>query len=189
LPGGEAITIDANRTTADRAGGARLTASRSGRSRSGQGGEGGLSVERRTLPLRLRVSLPSTKPALNRAVRSVMRIARDSGVAQDERADLEIALREALANAMIHGNSLERDKRVFLRCYAGPGPSMLIIVRDEGPGFDPGSIPDPRDADRLHLRNGRGLLLMRELMDHVEYRKGGREVVLWKSGSRETERS
>ena len=189
MPGGEALTIDANRTTADRDGGAGLTASRSGRSGGDGSGARGLSVERRTLPLRVRVSLPSTKPALNRAVRSVMRIARDCGVVPDERADLEIALREALANAMIHGNSLARDKRVFLRCYAGPGPSMLIIVRDEGPGFDPGAIPDPREADRLHLRNGRGLLLMRELMDHVEYRKGGREVVLWKSGSRETERS
>jgi len=139
--------------------------------------------------LRLRTSLPSTKPALNRAVRAVMRLARESGVMSDERADLEIALREALANAMIHGNSLERAKRVFLRCYAGPGPAILIVVRDEGPGFDPAAIPDPREADRLHLRNGRGLLLMRELMDHVEYRKGGREVLLWMSGPRQGNRS
>jgi len=110
-------------------------------------------------------------------------MARHSGCEGDARADLEIALREALANAMIHGNALDRAKRVFLRCYAGPGPAVMIVVRDEGPGFDPRGVPDPRDADRLHLRNGRGLLLMRELMDHVEYRKGGREVLLWKSAA------
>lgn len=149
---------------------------------SGRGdGQSAPPFERRDFPLRLRTSLPSTRPALNRAVRAVMKLARVSGCVDDDRADLEIALREALANAMIHGNALERAKRVFLRCYAGPGPAVLIFVRDEGPGFDPLAVPDPREADRLHLRNGRGLLLMRELMDHVEYRKGGREVLLWKA--------
>ena len=156
-----------------------MSAFGSGGARDGRGAD--LPFERKDLPLRLRQSLPSTRPALNRAVWAVMRMARHSGCPADDRADLEIALREALANAMIHGNSLDRGKRVFLRCYAGPGPAMLIVVRDEGPGFDPGTVPDPREADRLHLRNGRGLLLMRELMDHVEYRKGGREVLLWKS--------
>jgi serine/threonine-protein kinase RsbW len=56
---------------------------------------------------------------------------------------------------------------------------MLIFVRDEGSGFDPEKVPDPRQADRLHLDSGRGLLLMRELMDYIEYRKGGREVLLY----------
>jgi len=172
---------------ADLAGGSRLTDSRSRRTRARTGSA--LPFDRRDFPLRLRTSLPSTKPALNRAVRAVMRMARESGCVNDDRADLEIALREALANAMIHGNALERGKRVFLRCYAGPGPAVLIVVRDEGPGFDPRAVPDPREADRLHLRNGRGLLLMRELMDHVEHRKGGREVLLWKSTSRSGDRS
>jgi len=163
--------------------GARLN-----RSRRQVGGRGkGLPFVRKNLPLRLRQSLPSTRPALNRAVRAVMRMARNSGCGGDDRADLEIAVREALANAIIHGNALDRAKRVFLRCYAGPGPAMMIVVRDEGPGFDPHNVPDPRHADRLHLRNGRGLLLMRELMDHVEYRKGGREVILWKSAPRGSE--
>jgi serine/threonine-protein kinase RsbW len=188
VPGEESAIDGKLAHSADLDDGARLSSSKSGRAEEGRRLTG-LPVERKDLPLRLRQFIPTTRPALNRAVRAVMRIARDCGCAADERADLEIALREALANAMIHGNSLERAKRVFLRCYAGPGPAMLIVVRDEGSGFDPRGVPDPRAADRLHLRNGRGLLLMRELMDHLEYRKGGREVLLWKSPSRVRKRS
>jgi anti-sigma regulatory factor (Ser/Thr protein kinase) len=135
--------------------------------------------ERRRFPLRFRRSLPSTRPALNRAVRHVLRLARRCGCLTDHRTDLEIALREALANAIIHGNALKRGKRVFLRCYASPRTAMMIVVRDEGQGFDPREVPDPRGADRLHLDRGRGLFLMRELMDYVEFRKGGREVLLY----------
>ena len=139
------------------------------------------NFQRQDYSLRFRLSLPSTKPALNRAVRQVMRMARECGHRTDHRADLEIALREALANAMIHGNELQRSKRVYLRCYGNPNSAMMILVRDEGPGFDPTDVPDPRQDDRLFLDSGRGLLLMRELMDHVEYRKGGREVLLYTS--------
>jgi serine/threonine-protein kinase RsbW len=53
-------------------------------------------------------------------------------------------------------------------------------VRDQGAGFDPDQIPDPREQERLFLHHGRGLLLMRALMDRVEHRLGGREVVLHK---------
>jgi serine/threonine-protein kinase RsbW len=51
-------------------------------------------------------------------------------------------------------------------------------VRDEGAGFDPDAVPDPRRDDRVLLHHGRGLLLMRELVDRVIFRRGGREVVL-----------
>lgn len=138
-------------------------------------------LRRREFPLRLRASLPSTKPALNRAVRTVMRFASTCGCLRGNHADLEIALREALANAIIHGNAYHDTKRIFLRCYGNPNSSMLILIRDEGEGFDPEDVPDPRAEDRMHLHHGRGLLLMRELMDYVEYRRGGREVLLYKS--------
>ena len=81
--------------------------------------------------------------------------------------------------AISHGNGMRPGRRVFLRCYAGPDAGILVAVRDEGPGFDPTGVPDPRSADRMHLTHGRGLLLMRELMDRLEYRRGGSEVVLF----------
>jgi serine/threonine-protein kinase RsbW len=131
--------------------------------------------------MRLRLFLPSTKQALNQAVQAVLCMARRCGCIRDNLADLEIALREALANAIIHGNRSERAKRIFLRSYGAPGGDLLVLVRDEGRGFDPESVPDPRDETRKHLNHGRGLLLMRELTDYVEYRKSGREVLIYKS--------
>ena len=139
--------------------------------------------DRRLYASRLRAVLPSNKQALNGAVRRVLRIAASCGCAGDGQADIEIALREALANAMIHGNAYHDSKSIFLRCYGAPGHGMLIMVRDEGPGFEPESVPDPRGPDRMFLHHGRGLFLMRQLMDYTAHRKNGREVVLYKSVS------
>ena len=132
---------------------------------------------------RLRVSIPSTAPALKRAMGRVRGILSRCGFAQELRTDLEIALHEALANAMEHGNDGRPKRRIFLRCYGGP-PGILIAVRDEGPGFDPEAVPDPRADDRLELAHGRGLFLMRQLMDEVVFRRGGREVVLYRAADR-----
>jgi serine/threonine-protein kinase RsbW len=133
---------------------------------------------RRDLRFRVRLSLPSTRPALDGAVARVSRIASKCGCSDDRRVDLEIALREALANAIQHGNGSIPRRKVFLRCYAGPNAGIFIAIRDEGTGFDPKTIPDPRTADRKHLHHGRGLLLMRGLTDEMLHRRGGREVVL-----------
>ncbi len=143
-------------------------------------GAGHLPLARRDLPYRLRVWIPSTHPAMNRAVALVGRVAVRCGCSEDRQADLEIALREALANAMMHGNGRRPDRKVFLRCYAGPRAGILIAVRDEGQGFDPDLVPDPRSPARKHLTHGRGLLLMRELTDWILFRRGGTEVVLFR---------
>lgn len=129
---------------------------------------------------RLRIWIPSRKSAINEAVASVRRLATCCHCPEEQQTDLEIALREALANAILHGNGNHSRRKIFLRCYGGPGTGILIAVRDQGSGFDPASVPDPRRADRVHLETGRGLLLMRELMDRLEYRRGGREVVLFR---------
>jgi serine/threonine-protein kinase RsbW len=137
--------------------------------------------DRAKYPVRLRISYPSTKQALNRAVSDVLKMAERCGCIDDDQMDLEIALREALANAITHGNGSRTAKRIFLRCYGSPGSDILVLVRDEGDGFDPEQVPDPRNSDRRLLHHGRGLLLMRKLMDHVAYRKEGREVLIYKA--------
>ena len=138
------------------------------------------ALDRHTLAFRFRRRLQSTRPGINRAVRDILRHARVTGCLADHQAELEIALREALANAVLHGNRSDAAKKVLVRAYCDPQKGFVIAVRDEGPGFDPAKVPDPRDEDRLHLTHGRGIFLMRELMDHIEHRKGGREVVLYK---------
>jgi serine/threonine-protein kinase RsbW len=147
----------------------------------GRDGANRWSFVRHDLPHRLRIWLPSTHPAIRNAVHEVRRLAARCGCPENRKADLEIALREALANAISHGNRLRPGRKVFLRCYGGPRAGIVIAVRDEGNGFDPDAVPDPRSADRRHLVHGRGLLLMRELMDGLEFRRGGSEVVLFHS--------
>jgi serine/threonine-protein kinase RsbW len=144
-----------------------------------------LPVQREALKLRWREKLESNTAAINRAVRDVLKFARATkSVRLDARSEVEIALREALANAVFHGNEGDPRKQVFLRVYGGPDWGLLVVVRDEGPGFDPQSVPDPREGDRLELTHGRGVFLMKELMDYVEWRKRGREVVLFKKRAR-----
>ncbi|HZN55435.1 MAG TPA: ATP-binding protein [Candidatus Polarisedimenticolaceae bacterium] len=138
------------------------------------------ALDRHTLAFRYRRRLGSTTKAIDRAVRDILKNARITGCLVDHPQELEIALREALANAVLHGNKNDTDKKVLVRAYCDPRKGFVIAVRDEGSGFDPAKVPDPRRPDRVHLTHGRGIFLMRELMDHIEHRKGGREVVLYK---------
>jgi serine/threonine-protein kinase RsbW len=137
-------------------------------------------LDRRALAFRFRRRLKSTTRGIDRTVRDIIREARECKCLPDDVPGVEIALREALANAVLHGNRNVEDKRVLVRAYCDPDQGVLIVVRDEGAGFDPEGVPDPRRKDRRELSHGRGIFLMRELMDHVEHRKGGREVVLVK---------
>lgn len=157
--------------------GAAVTGAQRRRTRKGTAP---FALDRRTLAFRFRRRLRSTTPGINRAVRDIVRHAKITGCLTDHLTELEIALREALANAVFHGNRSDTAKSVLVRAYCDPKKGFVIAVRDEGVGFDPATVPDPRRADRLHLTHGRGIFLMRELMDHIEHRKGGREVVLYK---------
>jgi serine/threonine-protein kinase RsbW len=136
-------------------------------------------LDRTDYSVRRRELYPSTRDAISEAVELIVDVARSSGCEADQETDLEIVLREALANAVIHGNGESKHKEIFVRCY-GADSKTLILIRDQGSGFEPTEVPDPRDQDRVQLDHGRGLFLMRALMDRVEYRRDGREVLLFK---------
>ena len=137
-------------------------------------------LDRRSFVFRYRRRFKSNTDGINRAVNDIMKNAKLKGVVAKHQAELEIALREALANAVMHGNRQDATKQVLVRAYCDPKKGFVVAVRDEGNGFDPDKVPDPREEDRQLLSHGRGIFLMRELMDHIEHRKGGREVVLFK---------
>ena len=100
---------------------------------------------------------------------------------------VELALREALSNAMLHGNRLDSSKLVHVRCCCECGKGMTIVVRDQGHGFDPNAVPDPLDFENLGAEHGRGLHLMQIAMDEVSFARGGTEVHMRKAGcKRET---
>lgn len=94
---------------------------------------------------------------------------------------VKLALEEALVNAIKHGNRLDPAKRVHVR-YSVTSDRIDIHILDEGAGFKPEDVPDPTAPENLERPCGRGLLLMRHYMNHVEYTDSGRAVTMskWK---------
>ncbi len=89
---------------------------------------------------------------------------------------IEIALREALANAVIHRNHESPDKDVFVTCRCSMDGEVSITVRDQGEGFDTGALPDTTDPNRGMLAHGRGIRIIQACMDEVCFEEGGRGV-------------
>jgi serine/threonine-protein kinase RsbW len=90
--------------------------------------------------------------------------------------DIEVALLEAVANAVIHGNRKNPQKRVYVTCRCSMGGEVLLTIRDGGQGFDSHAVPDPTKQDNLLLTHGRGIRLMQALMDEVGFEEGGTVV-------------
>ena len=93
------------------------------------------------------------------------------------RFNLRVALAEALANAMEYGNGGDPSKSVMIHVRSGP-QCVEIEVADEGPGFDPGAVPDPTAPERVSLETGRGLFLIQRLMDEVRFNAKGNAICM-----------
>lgn len=128
--------------------------------------------------------IPSTLPALDAILERVMPVVKTMCCAPQEIEAVELALREALANAILHGNQSDPTKKVIVACFCEceAGGGLLLVVRDEGLGFDPTQVPDPTSAESIYSAHGRGIFLMRQFMDEVRFRGGGSEVELRKRG-------
>jgi serine/threonine-protein kinase RsbW len=87
---------------------------------------------------------------------------------EENRHWVDLAVREAVANAIKHGNRLEPDKRVEIDLELS-GSELVIRVRDQGEGFDPGSVIDPLAPENRLRPNGRGILYMQKFMDEIDY--------------------
>ena len=91
-----------------------------------------------------------------------------------------VSLTEAVNNAIIHGNRSDPAKRVLVRCEILPG-WLVVFVDDQGGGFEPSKVRNPLHRQNLMRENGRGIFLMKTLMDKVEFEKepDGTRVSLW----------
>ena len=112
--------------------------------------------------------LPSRIEAINDAASAAAQFVKRAGMGDDAAYGVDMAVREAVTNAVLHGNRQDEAKLVEVRFKSSP--SMIeITVRDQGTGFDLARVPDPTDPQNLLKTNGRGILFMRTFMDEVEW--------------------
>lgn len=140
--------------------------------------------DRRDLILRFWQVVPSTLGAVNRVIRRILRVARAMECAKGELDKVELALQEALTNAIRHGSGGNSREKVSVCCFCTADKGIVLVVTDQGSGFDPSQVPDPTTAERIYAAHGRGIFLMKQLMDTVRFRQGGREVVMTKASPR-----
>ena len=93
--------------------------------------------------------------------------------------DIQVAMEEALRNAMIHGNKFDPQKKVSVEAEV-VGGKVRVCVEDEGAGFVSSNVPNPTDEENILKTSGRGVYMINHLMDEVKYENGGRRVVMVK---------
>ena len=135
----------------------------------------------KSLILQLEMCIPGDVTAISPVVEKVMRVVDGMNCTEGKEFQVETALREALANAVVHGCAEDPRKEVQVTVACDSARGMLIIVRDPGGGFDPENIPSPLQGENLYASHGRGIYLINQLMDEVRYEKGGTEIWMRKS--------
>ena len=128
------------------------------------------------LILRLNMTIQGSVAEVTPAVDRIMAVVQDMRCAKGKENEIELALQEAIANAIVHGCEEDPSRNVQVCVACDEERGMLIIIRDPGPGFDPGDIPSPLQGENLYASGGRGIYLINELMDEVRYEKGGTEI-------------
>jgi serine/threonine-protein kinase RsbW len=132
------------------------------------------------LTTRTDVTVRGDVGAIAPAVEQIMEAVGTMGCAAGKEFEIELALTEALANAVVHGCAGDPSKTVQVCAACDPVHGVLIVVRDPGPGFDPAQVPSPIVGEQLYSEGGRGIYLINRLMDSVHYRRGGTEIWLHK---------
>jgi serine/threonine-protein kinase RsbW len=138
--------------------------------------------------LEIEARMPSEVKAISPLVDRLIRLIKESHGVVGEVPAVGLALREALTNAVLHGNRLDPCKLVQVYCRCELGKGVSVVVKDQGRGFDPNTIPDPSAVGNLEVEHGRGIFLMRWLMDEVSFECGGTEVHMRKGPASEPKR-
>lgn len=128
------------------------------------------------LKLRVRVTLAASRNSVDPVVAQVMESMRELDCLNGKADAIELALQEALANAVVHGAKEDPTKIVECIVACDEERGVLIIVRDPGQGFDPAAIPACTVGENLYSNHGRGIFLINQLMDEVRFRKNGTEI-------------
>ncbi len=120
--------------------------------------------------------MPSAIQAISPLVDRLMRLIEESQCIPGAEPDVELALREALDNAVVHGNQEDPETKVHIRCRCEPGKEISIVVTDQGKGFDLRKVVGNGLTSDPASEHGRGIQLMKAYMDDVHFERGGSEV-------------
>jgi serine/threonine-protein kinase RsbW len=127
----------------------------------------------------LNMSIPATANAVADLSDKVAGILMGLGLPEEKQLEIGLALQEAVANAVVHGCGNDPSKNVRCRLSDNQG-RILIIVSDPGPGLDVSSQKALALSPNLYQDHGRGIYLIRQLMDEVRFELGGSEIQMWK---------
>jgi serine/threonine-protein kinase RsbW len=114
----------------------------------------------------IELRLPSRMKAVDEAAAAVAEFMNRLGIAEDIAFGVDMAVREAVTNAVLHGNKLDDAKEVGLK-LRNTSEVFEISVHDQGSGFDPNEVPDPTRDENILKTSGRGIFFMRNFMDEV----------------------
>ena len=124
------------------------------------------------------LKFPSRIETVGEAAAAVSDFMNRLGIAEDVAFGVDMAVREAVTNAVVHGNKLDDAKVVELKLRNTPAV-LEITVQDQGTGFNPNDVPDPTKDENLLKTSGRGIFFMHNFMDEVDWvadPKGGTRV-------------
>lgn len=124
-----------------------------------------------------RITFASTAENISIVEKLVNDICSVFQISEDYYGNILVAITEAVNNAIHHGNKLDSSKQVSVAYSASP-EKLEITVTDQGPGFDFNNLPDPTNPENLEKPNGRGVFLMRNLADKIDFSDEGRTVKL-----------
>ena len=125
-------------------------------------------------------SMPADSEAIAAVVDDISETLTRLEVPEQKRFEVALAVQEALANAVIHGCGNDSSKQIRCRLRTDPHGRIVIIVTDPGPGFNSDQLSDPKRRENLHADHGRGVYLIRQLMDEVHFERSGNEIRMWK---------
>jgi serine/threonine-protein kinase RsbW len=128
----------------------------------------------------LNIGFPADPGAIGTVADAVTETLIQLRVPEQKRLEIGLAVQEALVNAVVHGCKNDPSKQVRCRLQSDPLGRIVITVTDPGPGFSPDLLSDPKRQENIYADHGRGVYLIRQLMDEVSFERRGNEIRMWK---------
>ena len=127
----------------------------------------------------LSFEIPSGLDKIKDVITDILSLLTDTGVSESDRFDIRLCLEESLVNAIKYGNKFNEKAPVKVECSISGG-SLKVSVEDKGEGFDYKSLPDPTKMSNILKTKGRGVFLIKHLMDKVEFSRHGSKITMTK---------